>query len=94
VSGDGADLSRLRHGRGCTHCNNTGYRGRIGVHEYLEPDEAMLTALRRSRMDEFAKAAHANPLYRPLMHVALNYALDGLTTIDEAQRLAAAVEVR
>ncbi|WP_038043233.1 GspE/PulE family protein [Thioalkalivibrio sulfidiphilus] len=93
VLGDGADFSRLRQGRGCTHCNNTGYRGRIGVHEYLEPDEAMLTALRRSRMDEFARAARANPLYRPLMRVALDYALEGRTSVDEAMRLAAEVEV-
>jgi MSHA biogenesis protein MshE len=92
--GESADFSRLRRGRGCTHCNNTGYRGRIGVYEYLEPDEAMLSALRRSQMDDFARAAHANRLYRPLMNVALDYALTGLTSLDEAQRLAGEVEGR
>ncbi|OOG26784.1 MSHA biogenesis protein MshE [Thioalkalivibrio denitrificans] len=94
VAGESADLSRLQRGRGCTHCNNTGYRGRIGVYEYLEPDEAMLSALRRSHMDDFARAAHANRFYRPLMNVALEYALAGVTSLDEAQRLAGEVEGR
>ena len=35
-------------GRGCYQCSNTGYRGRIGVYEMLEMDEAMLDALRRN----------------------------------------------
>ena len=94
MCGDAADIGGLRRGRGCTHCNNTGYRGRIGAYEYLEPDEAMLTALRRSQMDEFVRAARANRLYRPLMSVALDYALEGITSLDEAQRLASEVEDR
>jgi MSHA biogenesis protein MshE len=94
MCGDGTDVSGLRRGRGCTHCNNTGYRGRIGAYEYLEPDDAMLTALRRSQMDEFVRAARANRLYRPLISTALDYALEGLTSLDEAQRLANEVEDR
>jgi MSHA biogenesis protein MshE len=94
VYGEGVDVSRLQRGRGCTNCNNTGYRGRIGVYEYLEPDEPMLSALRRSHMDDFTHAARENRLYRPLLNVALDYALEGRTSLDEAQRLAAEVETR
>ena len=48
-------------GRGCHHCNNTGYSGRIGIYELLEMDEAMIAAMRRNSADEFANAAKAHP---------------------------------
>lgn len=78
----------LRHGRGCPHCNNTGYRGRIGVYEYLEPNEPMLAALRRDDAEAFTRAARASPHYRPLVDSALDYALQGITSLSEVLRLA------
>lgn len=83
----GASTDRLRRGRGCQHCNGTGYRGRIGVYEYLEPTLDMLNALRRGQHDGFVHAASRAPLYRPLSQAALDYALDGLSTLDEAKRI-------
>lgn len=32
----GADIRRVKRGMGCQKCNNTGYRGRIAIHEILE----------------------------------------------------------
>jgi type IV pilus assembly protein PilB len=31
--------------KGCAHCANTGYRGRIGVHEVFVPDDALRAAI-------------------------------------------------
>ncbi|GIX39285.1 MAG: MSHA biogenesis protein MshE [Silanimonas sp.] len=83
----GVPLDGLRRGRGCQHCNGTGYRGRIGVYEYLEPTLDMLNALRRGQHDGFVHAASRAPLYRPLAQAALDYALDGLSTLEEAKRI-------
>ena len=47
-----ADASFVR-GRGCALCANSGYRGRIGIFEYLEIDEGLAEALREERATEF-----------------------------------------
>jgi MSHA biogenesis protein MshE len=77
----------FKRGRGCSHCNNTGYRGRIGVYEYLEPDERMALALRGNDAVAFVEAARASAGYRPLAHAALDYALQGTTSLGEVLRI-------
>ncbi len=83
---------RLAQGAGCTQCGQTGYRGRIGVYEYLEPTLAMLDALRRNNPSEFVRSAAFAPLYKPLAESALDLALRGETTLDEAKRIAGEIE--
>jgi MSHA biogenesis protein MshE len=39
--GDRVESVPLFHGRGCSHCNGTGYRGRTGVYELLEMTRAV-----------------------------------------------------
>lgn len=73
---------------GCQSCNYTGYRGRIGVFELLELNDDMSDALRRESPGEFAVHANKSPHYRPLVHSALDYAQQGLTSIDEVMKLA------
>ncbi|HKC52926.1 MAG TPA: GspE/PulE family protein [Myxococcota bacterium] len=82
----------LVKGVGCVDCGNTGYRGRIGVYELLEFDEAMADALRRSDSGAYIEAARVRPGYQPLVNVALEYATAGLTTLGEVQRVANQVE--
>jgi MSHA biogenesis protein MshE len=87
VGPEGASAS-YRRGAGCPHCNNTGYRGRIGVYELLELDEAMAEGLRRNDSNAFNAAAKASPGYRPLVLCALDYARQGITTLEEVFRVA------
>ena len=86
LSLDPHELS-FKQGRGCPHCNNTGYRGRIGVFELLELSEPMADALRREDTAAFTQAAHANPEFTTLAHNALSFAFDGITTLEEVLRL-------
>lgn len=81
----------FRHGRGCHHCNNTGYSGRIGIYEFLEMDEAMITAMRKSSAHEFSQAAAQSKHFRPLALCALDYAKDGVTSLDEVFRISASL---
>lgn len=81
-------------GTGCYQCSNTGYKGRIGIYEWLEMDEPCLSALRRSDPDGFEKAAKENAHYRPLEQCALDYALEGHTSLDEVFRVSATLQDR
>lgn len=85
--GDDLASAKFFKGAGCSHCNMTGYRGRIGVFEFLEIDEAMSDALRRNSAADFAKAVAQSEHYVPLNMAALEYACEGLTTIDEVCRV-------
>ncbi|HEX5637093.1 MAG TPA: GspE/PulE family protein, partial [Gammaproteobacteria bacterium] len=78
-------------GNGCSHCNNTGYHGRIGIYEMIEPDEAMLEALRNSNISAFSDAVNNNKAYIPLLYNALDSAANGITSLDEVMRLAGEV---
>ncbi|WP_339674155.1 GspE/PulE family protein [Dasania marina] len=74
-------------GRGCSHCNHTGYRGRIGIFELLEIDNEMADALRVSDPIAFASAARKQPGFKPLTLCALDFAVQGVTSIDEVLRV-------
>ncbi len=84
--------TNFRKGVGCPHCFNTGYRGRIGVFELLELNGPMADALRENDVRKFNEAAHSHPNYHPLSASALDFAIDGVTTIEEVLRVSAQVE--
>ncbi|MCG5514375.1 GspE/PulE family protein [Ectothiorhodospira shaposhnikovii] len=87
-----SDRVRFQTGAGCTFCGNTGYRGRIGVYELLEMDEALTDALRRRDIREFMHRVRHSRDYRPLLQCALDYAEQGITTLDEVMRLAGGLD--
>jgi MSHA biogenesis protein MshE len=92
MGAEAAAALHLNKPRGCHRCNNTGYRGRIGVFELLILDDAMSDALRRSNASDFVWAARNSPVYKPLVHSALHYAAQGVTSLDEVFRVAEQVD--
>lgn len=92
--GKGRDLEgvQFKQGAGCPHCHNTGYRGRIGVFEMLEVNQPMAEALRDNNINGFTRAAHQSAHFRPLSHAALDYAIDGTSTLEEVMKVSAQVE--
>jgi MSHA biogenesis protein MshE len=79
-------------GRGCHQCGNSGYFGRQGVYEMLEMNENMLDALRRKDLSGFTREARNSRLYRPLGLCAMDFALQGITTLEEVAKVAATSE--
>lgn len=77
----------FRRGRGCQTCNNTGYRGRVGVFELLDMTESMMNALKSNDSIQFGQAAQNSPGFVPLAKVALTYAKMGITTVEEVLKL-------
>lgn len=82
----------LKQASGCHRCNNTGYRGRIGVFELLILNDEMADALRRSNSSEFVHAARRSKGYKPLVVSAMQEALNGVTSLDEVYRVAEQIE--
>lgn len=84
--------ARFCKGTGCPHCNYTGYQGRIGVYEYLEFDQALGEALASDDSAAFNTAVRKSSGFRSLSDVALQYAAEGITTLDEVLEISADVE--
>jgi MSHA biogenesis protein MshE len=78
-----ADGACLKEAGGCHRCNNTGYRGRIGVFELLVVNDPMADALRRGDSSAFVKAARRSKGYQPLVMSALKEAMAGITSLAE-----------
>lgn len=79
-------------GMGCQSCNNTGFKGRIGVYELLEmTNDKLISALRNGDTEAFAKAAKENPDYKTLGQTALELAEQGVTTVSEVLRISEVV---
>jgi MSHA biogenesis protein MshE len=85
-AGDKADQLKFKRGRGCSHCNGTGYSGRIGVFEYLEMDNALVEALHTQEPGKFESAAKQQPGFQTLRRAAIILAAQGLTTMDQVVR--------
>ena len=82
---------QYRKGRGCKHCAETGYQGRLGVYELLDMNSELAEKLRHDDSQGFVEAAERAPGYQPLVMVAHTHAANGQTTIEEMLRLAGEV---
>ena len=78
-------------GTGCHQCNGTGYRGRIGIYEFLEIDEAAGKALQENDSDALHQAALAQDTYSSLPDHAMRLAEEGVTSLEEVFRVTEAV---
>lgn len=85
--------SQFFKGEGCQTCKNTGYSGRIAVHELLVIDEKLSLALASGDSAEFMQQARRAANYRPLDRVALEQAKLGVTSLEEVMRVVADVPV-
>lgn len=79
--------ARYWHGAGCQSCNNTGYKGRMGVFELLLITKPLADALRRGDIEGFSDIAHNSADFVTLGNMALDYAQQGLTSLDEVIRV-------
>lgn len=87
LSDENLENTHFHSPMGCQRCHFTGYRGRIGIFELLELDENMMTALRLDDSDGFAKAAKKSKYFQPLALAALEYAKQGITSLEETFKL-------
>jgi len=73
--------------KGCSLCDHTGYKGRIGIYELMTIDDSIRSILRGSyKPDQVRAAARAGGMRR-MQEDALDKLQAGVTTLDEILRV-------
>lgn len=79
-------------GTGCKYCNNTGYSGRIAIHEILFLDNELRRLISESAtVPEIQKCARKTG-FNTMRYDGIKKALRGLTTMEEVHRVTVADE--
>jgi len=90
--GDTVEDRQYLHGRGCSHCNGAGYRGRTGVYEMLEMNAAVADAANHADPAHFLKVAQEQMAGQTLRRHAVALVLAGKSTVAEAMRVSSQLE--
>ena len=80
--------SNFKHGTGCSHCNFTGFKGRIGVFELLELDTQMRESLRTNNTNDFVKTVAKNRTSPNLLTNTFELAHQGIIALSEVMYIA------
>lgn len=76
----------IYHAGGCSSCKNTGYRGRLGLYEFIRVDEG-LRQLIHDRAGDIDLERHARTLSPSILQDGKDKVLSGLTTVEEVLRV-------
>lgn len=90
--GDAVDQPTYKHGRGCAHCSETGYQGRVAVYEMLEMTNEVVEAINSDDTGLFVAAARAQMAGETLRRDAVRQVVAGRTTVEEAMRISVQIE--
>lgn len=81
------DNRTFYYGAGCKVCDNSGYKGRIGIYEVMEmDDEIRMAIMRNADSSEIKKIALKNGM-TTMLEDGFRKAVDGDTTIEEILRV-------
>ncbi len=70
--------------RGCPRCNNSGYKGRVGIHELMTISEDLIDAINRERDSAEIKRLAVAGGMKTLHQDSMLKVKEGITTIEEA----------
>ncbi len=85
----GEEVKIIRRGRGCAQCNNTGYRGRIAVHEIIAVDSKLRHMISdHASMDEIVDYARKHQGMRTLKESGIELVRKGVSTPEELLKIA------
>ena len=81
-------MPTLKKAGGCNRCSNTGYRGRVALHEIMLVDEAIeRLTVDRAATGDILRAAQANGM-ETLLEDGWQKVIDGTTSLEELFRVA------
>jgi type IV pilus assembly protein PilB len=83
VSNAGIEIDEYYHGVGCKRCHNTGYSGRIGIHELLVFNDAIRDLVTTTPSLSHIRACAREQNMTSLRYDGLNKVKEGLTTVEE-----------
>jgi len=81
-------LPTFYRGIGCKKCRNTGYIGRIAIHELFVPNDQILEMITQGATLKQLRAAAIQNGMKPLHLDGIEKVAAGITTIDEVLRVA------
>ncbi|MFM7205241.1 MAG: GspE/PulE family protein [Planctomycetaceae bacterium] len=82
-------VRKLHRAKGCPACSHTGYRGRTGIYELLLIDADVRSLLVGRPSLEHVRRAAARQGMKTLRQAAILKAVEGVTTLDEVDRVIA-----
>jgi type IV pilus assembly protein PilB len=74
---------KFYYGKGCDNCNNTGYRGRIGIFELLRVTPEIETLINERKPTSTIRSCATEEGMRSLRQHGTQCILDGVTTVEE-----------
>ena len=77
---------KFYYGKGCPRCNNSGYKGRIGIYEFLIMSDEIRDAIAAEASGDDIRDIARQQGMTTLREAGLKLIFDGLTTIDEIVR--------
>jgi type IV pilus assembly protein PilB len=77
---------RFWYGKGCDACNNTGYRGRMGIYEIMTLDDDLRDMIVKHASTQVLRAESRKRGMKTLRQAGLMAIYDGVTTIEEVVR--------
>ncbi len=77
---------KLKRGTGCSLCNNTGYRGRIGIFEILEIDNDIKNIIDTDYTENKIEKLAVDKGMSTLRKSCISKVLNGITTVEEMLR--------
>lgn len=83
---------KLYHGKGCIECNEKGYKGRIAIHEIVVITRKMKSLLERRASEEEMRQLAITEGTQMLQDSARDLVLEGITTVDELNRVAYTID--
>ena len=83
---------KLYKGEGCQDCNGSGYKGRIAIHEIVVMTSAMKTLIERRASEEEMRKLAVTEGTQMLADSAAALVVEGITTIDEMNRVAYSID--
>ena len=85
----GGGITRIRRGKGCRACNNTGYKGRVSIHEIVSVDKTLKRMIAKNAdADEMEEYVRREQGMKTLFQSAVELVAKGVTTPDEVLRVA------
>lgn len=84
---EGEDKITLYRPKGCVRCNQTGYRGRMGVYELLSVSEKIQRLILNQASTQEIKAAAVEEGMITLRQEGLSKVKEGITSLDELLRV-------
>jgi type IV pilus assembly protein PilB len=86
LAGHSHEGKKFYHGHGCDHCNNTGYKGRVGLFELMIMNDALRELIMQQSSNDVLRECAKEFGMVTLRDAGMGFVYDGTTTADEVIR--------